>query len=150
VALDVWDFALPHENHLKGDVWNGSIKNMPPAEELAYYQLAKQHRFLPLIYAYRPGLKVQGTQAELDWTEYDKRIAKYLDGSAFTDKHGYWGPGYGVPVSHMMLPDIERHGSPASRSIAEGGRTPEYDAVWKDVSGRVREHLDRARTRARS
>ncbi|HSB14446.1 MAG TPA: hypothetical protein VLE22_08300, partial [Bryobacteraceae bacterium] len=147
VALDVWDFALPQENHLKGDVWNGSIKNMPPAEELAYYQLAKQHRFLPLVYAYRPGLKVQGTKAELDWTEYDKRIANYLDGSAFTDKHGYWGPGYGVPVSHMMLPfDIERHGNPANAwplALPKEGRTPEYDAVWKDVGRQVREHLDR-------
>lgn len=147
VALDVWDFALPQENHLKGDIWNGSMKNMPPAEELAYYQLAKQHRFLPLIYAYRPGLKVQGTKAELDWTEYDKRIAKYLDGSAFTDKHGYWGPGYGVPVSHMMLPfDIERHGNPANAwplPLPKEGRTPEYDAVWKDVGKQVREHLDR-------
>jgi len=147
VALDVWDFALPHENHVKGDVWNGSIKNMSPGEEMQYYQLAKQHRFLPLIYAYRPGLKVEGTKVELDWTEYDKRLAKYLDGSAFTDKHGYWGPGYGVPVSHLMLPfDIERHGNPATAwplALPKAGRTPEYEAVWKETGRQVKEHLDR-------
>ncbi len=56
VTLDVWDFALPQENHLPGDIWNGSMKGMPAAEELLYYQLAHQHRFLPLIYAYRPDL----------------------------------------------------------------------------------------------
>jgi hypothetical protein len=56
VGLDVWDFALPQENHLPGDIWNGSMRKMPRDEELAYYQLARQHRFLPLIYAYRPGL----------------------------------------------------------------------------------------------
>ena len=45
VALDVWDFALPQENHLAGDIWNGSMREMPPDEELAYYQVARQHRF---------------------------------------------------------------------------------------------------------
>ena len=48
VALDVWDFALPQETHLPGDIWNGSMRNMPPKEELAYYQMARQHRFTPL------------------------------------------------------------------------------------------------------
>ena len=47
LALDVWDFALPQESHLPGDIWNGSMRNMPPNEELAYYQLARQHRFTP-------------------------------------------------------------------------------------------------------
>src|SRR4051794_30281093 len=83
------------QNHLPGDIWNGSMREMPPEEELAYYQLARQHRFLPLIYAYRPGLKINGTNVTLDWTEYDQRLAPYLDGSAFTAQHGYWGPGYG-------------------------------------------------------
>jgi hypothetical protein len=146
VVLDVWDFALPQENHIKGDIWNGSIKNMPPEEELQYYQLAKQHRFLPLIYAYRPRLKVQGTTVELDWTEYDKRLGKYLDGSAFTDKYGYSGPGYGVPISHLMLPfDIERHGNASNAwplALPKEGRTPEYEAVWKEVGRQIREHLD--------
>jgi hypothetical protein len=147
VALDVWDFALPQENHLPGDIWNGSMKNMPPEEELLYYQLAKQHRFLPLIYAYRPGLSVSGTKVTLDWTEFDRRLARYLDGSAFTEKHGYWGPGYGVPVDHMMLPfDIERGRSAANAwpiPLPKEGRTAEYAAVWKEVGRQVREHLDK-------
>lgn len=146
VVLDVWDFALPQETHLAGDIWNGSMKNMPPEEELRYYQLAKQHRFLPLIYAYRPSITVSGTKVTLDWTEFDRRLARYLDGSAFTEKHGYWGPGYGVPVDHMMLPfDIERGGNAASAwpiPLPKEGRTAEYVAVWKEVGRQVREHLD--------
>ena len=90
VVLDVWDFALPQENHLPGDIWNGSLKDMSPEEELSYYQLARQHRFLPLIYAYRPKVKLSGKNVSLDWTEYDRRLAPYLDGSAFTTAHGYW------------------------------------------------------------
>ena len=146
VNLDVWDFALPHESHLKGDIWNGSMKQMSPEEELQYYQLARRHRFHPLIYAYRPKLMVEGTNVSLDWAEYDQRLSHYLDGSAFTAKHGYWGPGYGVPVSHMMLPfDIEKGDSKSGAwpvPLPAAGRTPEYEAVWKETARQVRAHLD--------
>jgi Domain of unknown function (DUF4091) len=147
VALDVWDFALPQENHLPGDIWNGSMREMPPQEELAYYQLARQHRFLPLIYAYRPKLKIIGSKVALDWTEYDQRLAPYLDGSGFTAAHGYWGPGYGLPVDHMMLPfNNEKRGDKSTAwplALPGGERTPEYEAVWKDTGRQIREHLDR-------
>jgi len=147
VALDVWDFALPQENHIPGDIWNGSMRNMSQQEELRYYQLAKQHRFLPLIYAYRPELVVNGTAVELDWAEYDRRLARYLDGSAFTEKHSYWGPGYGIPVDHMMLPfNIERGRSSAGAwpgALPKEGRTPEYIAIWKEAGRQFREHLDK-------
>ena len=146
VVLDVWDFALPQENHLPGDIWNGSLRNMPPDEELAYYQLARQHRFLPLIYAYRPKVKISGTSVSLDFTEYDRRIAPYLDGSAFTAAHGYWGPGYGLPVDHMMLPFNNEKGGDDSTvwpmALPGGRRTPEYEAVWKEAGRQVRAHLD--------
>jgi hypothetical protein len=146
VALDVWDFALPQENHIPGDIWNDSMRDMPPGEEMAYYQLARQHRFLPLIYGYRPKLKLDGTKVSLDWREYDRRLAPYLDGSAYTAKNGYWGPGYGLPVDHMMLPfNCEKHGNKATAwpmALPAGGRTPEYEAVWKETSRQIRAHLD--------
>jgi hypothetical protein len=147
VALEVWDFALPQENHIPGDIWNGSMREMPPDEELAYYQLARQHRFLPLIYAYRPKLEIAGTNVKLDWTEYDRRLAPYLDGSAFTGAHGYWGPGYGLPIDHVMLPFNNEKGGDDSTvwpmALPKGQRTPEYEAVWKEAGRQVREHFDR-------
>jgi len=147
IALDVWDFALPQESHLPGDIWNESMRSMPQREELAYYQLARQHRFTPLIYAYRPGLSITGTQVKLDWAEFDRRLSPYLDGSAFTSARGYWGPGYGLPLDHIMLPfDIEKDGRTASAwpmALPPQGRTPEYEAVWKETGRQVREHLDR-------
>ena len=147
IHLDVWDFALPQESSLPGDVWNDSMRNMPPEEEREYYQLAQQHRFLPLVYGYRPKINVENGKVALDWTEYDKRLAPYLDGSAFTEQYGYWGPGYGVPVHHMMLPfNIERSegnkGSAWPLALPAEGRTPEYEAVWKETARQVREHLD--------
>ncbi|MFN7997468.1 MAG: DUF4091 domain-containing protein [Bryobacteraceae bacterium] len=146
VNLDVWNFALPQENHIPGDIWNDSLREMPPGEEMAYYQLARQHRFLPLVYGYRPKLKVDGTNVTLDWTEYDRRLAPYLDGTAFTSAHAYWGPGYGIPVDHMMLPfNNEKHGNPATAwpmAMPAGKRTPKYEAVWKETGRQVRAHLD--------
>ena len=147
VALDVWDFALPQDNHLPGDIWNDSMRSMSPEEELQYYQLAKQHRFLPLVYGYRPKLSVEAGKVSLDWIEYDRRLGKYFDGSAFTGKHDYWGPGYGVPVRHMMLPFNIRNkeknkGVAWPIDVPDEGRTPEYEETWKDVARQVREHLD--------
>ena len=147
VHLDVWDFALPQETKLPGDIWNGSMRNMPPGQELRYYHLARQHRFLPLIYAYRPDITVRGTNVSLDWTEFDERVSKYLDGSAFTAEHGYWGPGVGVPVHHMMLPfNIRgrkgRKGSAWPVELPPEGRTAAYEQIWKETGRQIREHLD--------
>ena len=147
VALEVWDFALPQENHIPGDIWNGSMREMSPDDELAYYQLARQHRFLPLIYAYRPKVEISGTSVHMDWTEYDRRLAPYLDGSAFTKTHGYWGPGYGLAVDHVMLPFNNEKGGDDSTvwpmALPKGQRTPEYEAVWKEAGRQIRQHFDR-------
>ncbi len=47
VVLDVWDFALPQQTHLPGDIWNGSMRNMPPDEELACYHWRGSTAFFP-------------------------------------------------------------------------------------------------------
>ncbi len=147
VQLDVWDFSLPQETSLPGDVWNNSMARMSIEEERKYYHLAQQHRFLPLVYAYRPEIEVENTSVHLDWTGYDERVGPYLDGSAFTEEYGYWGPGYGVPVHHLMLPfNIESsHGSKGSAwpvSVPDEGRTSQYEAIWKETARQVRAHLD--------
>jgi hypothetical protein len=146
VSVTVWDFALPQDSHLPGDIWNGSMKEMSEEEEMLYYQLAAQHRFLPLVYAYRPKLSIEGGKVQLDWRDYDKRLSPYLDGSAFTPAHGYWGPGSGIPLHHIMLPfDIEKQGDKSRAwpmAMPDQGRTPDYERLWKEVARRVKEHLD--------
>jgi hypothetical protein len=91
-------------------------------------------------------LQISGAKASLDWSEFDLRLARYLDGSAFTEKFGYWGPGYGLPLDHMMLPfNVEKHGNRATAwplAVPAQGRTPEYESVWKDVARQIRAHLD--------
>lgn len=148
VGLDlrVWDFALPHETHLPGDIWNNSMRRMSPDQEMAYYHLARRHRFLPLVYAYRPELTIEGGTVDIDWTDYDARLSPYLDGSAFTEEYGYWGPGEGVPVHHMMLPfniESEKHpGGAWPVRLPPEGRNSQYEDVWREVGRQFRQHLD--------
>ncbi len=147
LRLEVWPFALPDRFSLRGDIYNGSLRRMAPEQELLYYQLAKQHRFEPGVYAYRPELRLEGTKVALDWTEYDARVGKYLDGSAFTERYGYWGPGYGEPLEHILLPfDCERGDNRARAwpmAQPAAGPTPEFEAVWKETARQVKEHFER-------
>jgi hypothetical protein len=146
VELEVWDFALPDEIHCRGDIWNGTLRRMTPEMELAYYQMAKRHRFQPGVQHYRPDLRIDGTEVTIDWREYDARLGKYLDGSAFTAEQGYWGPGYGLPIDHILLPfDCERgEGRARAWPVAtpEEGPTPQSEAIWLETGRQVKEHFE--------
>ena len=151
VELDVWDFALPDEGHLRGDIFNNSLQNMDSDMELRYYQMARQHRFEPGIAYYRPDIRVRGAEVSIEWTSYDGRVQKYLDGSAFTKAYGYWGPGYGVPIDHLLLP-FDCGKKPAYRSawpvrMPEQGPTSDFEAVWVETARQIREHFDADRHR---
>ena len=146
VEIDVWDFALPDEIHCRGDIWNGSLKKMKPEEELLYYQMARRHRFQPGVSSYRPEMEIKGTDIKLDWKTYDERVGRLLDGTAFTKAHGYWGPGYGEPIGHMLLPfDCER-GTNTARAwpipVPPDGPTKEFEAVWLEAARQLKEHFD--------
>jgi hypothetical protein len=146
VTLTVWDFALPDEIHCRGDIWNGSLQAMTDEQELWWYQLLRQHRLQPGVAYYRPGLKIEGTQVTLDWTTYDRRLSKYLDGTAFTDKYGYWGPGSAVPLEHLLLPfDCNKKGRAGGGwplSLPATGPSPDFERVWVETARQVRQHLD--------
>jgi hypothetical protein len=77
----VWGFALPDEIHCRGDIYNNSLAGMRPELEMRYYQLARQHRFQPGVVYYRPKLETDGAQVRIDWSDYDGRLHRYLDGS---------------------------------------------------------------------
>ena len=149
VELKVWDFQLPDEIHCRGDIWNGSLRDMSPEVEMRYYQIAHRHRIHPGVAGYKPkvrltvppGLTIPNTvkavvvpglktpKVEIDWTEYDRRLAKYFNGEAFTAKHGYWGPGYGYPIPHIQLPfncnkpDQNGRGWPVSMPLLPEGES---------------------------
>jgi hypothetical protein len=146
VQLHIWDFALPDEIHCRGDIYNNSLARMNPDLELRYYQMCRRHGFDPGVYRYVPPLTVDGSEVKIDWADYDVRLRKYLDGSAFTEQRGYWGRGRGVPLDHIILPfdcekgDNRRRAWPMA--TPEGGPTPEFDAVWVETAKQLREHFD--------
>jgi len=119
---------------------------MAPDLELRYYQMAHRHRFHPGVPRYRPTLQVKGTDVKIDWSTYDQRLRKYFDGSAFTNAHGYWGPGYGIPIDHIMLPfDVQRR-EDVERAwpvpVPKDGPTPDFEAVWEETARQFRTHFD--------
>jgi hypothetical protein len=160
--LNVWDFALPEESHLKPNIHTDTEINTFAEElELKYYQLIRRHRLAMYPLGYAPALKISGTDVQIDWSRYDARLGKYLDGSAFTSRHGYHGPGYGVPLEFLVLPfdaypmnlykqarGIQKSGkefkfyAPWPVSLPKAGRTPEYGQIWKNTFRAVQSHFD--------
>ncbi len=146
VLLKIWDFELPEEIHCRGDIWNSSLKRMEPEQELLWYQMAHRHRFHPGVAGYAPKVTGTGDDLRLDWTEYDERLSLYFDGSAFTEKHGYWGPGYGVPIPHIQLPfdcnKPERKGGWPVQIGPEWKPDADYEASWLEACKQTKEHFD--------
>ena len=103
--LAVWDLMLPDESHLKGNIHNDTdLNTLLPEIETKYYQMIRRHRLAMGTLGYAPVLEVSGTNVRFDWSKYDARLSRYLDGSAFTEKYGYSGPGYGIPAELLILP----------------------------------------------
>jgi hypothetical protein len=162
LELQVWDFALPEESHLKPNIHNDTeINTFPEEMEIKYYQLLRKNRISMYPLGYAPALETFGTSVQIDWSKYDARLAKYLDGSAFTSRYGYSGPGYGVPIEYLVLPfdaypmnlykqerGIQLSGkefkfyAPWPVAMPKQGPTPEYREIWKNAFRAYQAHFD--------
>jgi hypothetical protein len=162
LELQVWDFALPEESHLKPNIHTDTeINTFPEEMELKYYQLLRKHRVSMYPLGYAPALKVSGTNVQIDWSKYDARLAKYLDGSAFTGTYRYSGAGYGVPIEYLVLPfdaypmnlykqarGIQLSGkefkfyAPWPVAMPTEGPTPEYREIWTNAFRAYQKHFD--------
>ena len=163
LSLAVWDFALPEETHVAGNIHNDTeLNTFAPDLELKYYQMIRRHRLAMGVLGYAPDIAVNGSNIQFDWTSYDARLGKYLDGSAFTEKYGYSGPGYGVPIEMLVLPfdvypvnvyhDTGSAGVPYGKEwkfyrpwpvdLPDSGFTPEYGEVWKKAFRAFEDHFD--------
>jgi hypothetical protein len=162
LEIEVWDFTLPEESHLKPNIYTDTeINTFAEQMELKYYQLLRKHRLSMALEGYAPALKTSGTQVEIAWSRYDARLAKYLDGSAFTRQYGYRGPGEGVPIEYLLLPfdgypwnlykiprKIQQSGkewkyyAPWPVAQPREGPTPEYRAIWKNAFQAYQAHFD--------
>jgi len=161
LVVQVWDFALPEETHVMGNIHTDTeLNTFPEHLELKYYQLIRRHRLAMGVLGYAPELKVNGTDVTIDWKKYDARLGKYLDGSAYTASYGYKGPGTAVPAELLILPfdaypiNLYKNSiglrigkefkfySPWPVAVPEGGPTPEYAEIWKKTFKLFEDHLN--------
>ncbi|MCK4625447.1 MAG: DUF4091 domain-containing protein [Phycisphaerae bacterium] len=126
IKVQVAGVTLPDKFNIVGDMNAYSsparamgVKNSDPKAfmemERKYYRLAHSHRMTLNVLPYsqsgsinwRGAPKIAGKGKDckvIDWSEWDERFGPLLSGEAFTAKHGYLGPGEGIPIHHMYLP----------------------------------------------
>lgn len=105
---------------------------------------------------------MQGTEVKFDWRSYDSRLSKYLDGSAFTPRHGYTGAGEGIPIEMLVLPfdaypvnfyyNLRHPGWPYGKEwkfyrpwpvdLPKAGLTADYGNIWKSAFQGFQKHFD--------
>lgn len=125
LQLQVNNFPLSDKFYLAADLNNyGGISLRGPETKLRYYQMVQKHRLTVSELYFAPKVEGEGRQMHALWEDYDRDIAKYLTGEAFTSKHGYVGPGEGMPLVHMILPFevLEGHAWPMDGKYAETDR----------------------------
>jgi len=128
VRLDVWDFALPQENHYTFELMcYGDMKRR--ADALEYYRLAHAHRLVIADKNLTPELVNRGTpKVDFDWRQFDAKWSGLFDGTAFKT-----GPGAGVPVSQIIL--RFDHNWPG------GYGKPDMNAAYKRLIKKWEEHF---------
>ncbi len=143
IELSIWPFALPNTDNLKGNLFTGAFKRWSHEKELRYQHVLKKHRIAAHQCYYRPDIKIVDNEPIIDWTAYDSRIGKYLDGSAFTDKYGYYGTGYGEPMEYLLLPFncSGKKGALGWPTPTNGTQDESFWKIWEKTALAVRKHL---------
>lgn len=147
ITLNVWDFTLPNQNQFKASLQHeGFLSGKSVEDELEVYQLFKRNRISLMDPTYKPLLTSESDKIQLNWDSFDRRLAKYFDGSAFTSDYGYdYGPGYGEPIEAFILPFNVRgkHGNRGWPDIGnvESERTESNRSMYQETITAVREHM---------
>jgi hypothetical protein len=125
LVLTVRSFELPSERHLRWRVGYSGWEAVPAhfgiaegtpewlrLEEELYRLLWEGHRLVPTTHYSHVRLPVRGNGAELaiDWTGFDARFRRYLDGSAFAD---------GQRINVFSLPVNLQTGWPGRRAAGD-------------------------------
>jgi hypothetical protein len=147
VELKVWDFTLPQANGpAAGFQQEGFLAYAEDTVGVAVQQLCKRHRVVLIDPNIRPKIQITPEgKVEINWTDYDAKVKKYLTGEVFTEAYGYSGPSYGEPVEWFLMPFnvAGRWGSRGWPDIgpAETERQPQKQAIYMDAITQVREHV---------
>jgi hypothetical protein len=120
VQLTVHDFAIPVERHLRWRIGYSGWESVPERlgvpegspewlhlEEDLYRLVWEGHRAVPTTHYHGIRLPTRGSGEDLsiDWSGFDRRFGRYLDGSAFTDRQ---------PINVFSLPINPARGWPVA------------------------------------
>ncbi|OGS35697.1 MAG: hypothetical protein A2293_07420 [Elusimicrobia bacterium RIFOXYB2_FULL_49_7] len=143
VELSVWPFSLPDKNNLRGNLYTNTFRSFSLEKELRYQHAFKKHRLAAHQCYYRPHLTIQDNDPVLDWTDFDKRLTKYFNGSAFTAKYGYTGPGEGEPIEFFLLPfNCSGKKNAVGWPLPTTGHHDDtFWKIWDKTAHAVRQHL---------
>src|SRR5205823_4510586 len=121
VKLMVHAFTMPEEHsfHYWGFSYSEIDRKADDKIRLEYYRIAQAHRFF--IGVISSSIRPAFSKGALDFSEYDKRVAPLLDGTAFRPEDGYGpAPGANTPVTDYCTPiawDPARFKSSDRRSV---------------------------------
>lgn len=150
--VEVFPFTLPDENHLGislNDYGSISPRRMPKEKLWAFYQMCHRHRCVLDVLYNAPVASGTGEALELDWGDYDAAFGPLFDGSAFTARRGYHGPGDGVPIKRFYLPFETSRSRAWPRPAAEMETEPYERAVKKALREFERHFLQNGWTRTK-
>ena len=103
--------------------------------------MAHKHRMAVHEHYIAPKVQGEGEKMTGVWSKYDAEMGKYFDGSAFTSKLGYRGPGEGKPMRWIYLP-FDILGSHAWPMPKDKMHTPEYDQSVRAMLRDFGKHFD--------
>ncbi|HXE55028.1 MAG TPA: hypothetical protein VN541_18545, partial [Tepidisphaeraceae bacterium] len=144
IDLSVWDFTLPDHLSFIPELNCYDL----PSNELDYYRLAHRNRtVIDRVPYYQTGIVADRCAPtwdghHLDWTAWDRRFAKYFDGSAFKDL-----PRKDVPLGIFYLPLNENWPSPMAGNYngsywADQAFPAAYRQTFVEVSRQFAEHFN--------
>ncbi len=105
VKLTVHAFTMPEEHsfHYWGFSYGEIDRKADEKVRLEYYRIAQAHRFF--IGVITSSIRPTFSKGAFDFSEYDKRVAPMLDGTAFRPEDGYGpAPGANMPVTDYCTP----------------------------------------------
>jgi len=141
VQLRVWDFALPKESAIRSgfgfsEEWAARYENLS-GEALAatvdkYYRAFHSHRISPYTPMGGPTVKFDAGKATLDWTEFDRKAAYYLDELGFNS--------FSMPVQGLGGGTF--YESAGAEIAGTKAGTPEYKQLMAQYLGGIQQHLE--------
>jgi hypothetical protein len=141
VELNVWDFTLPDHLSFIPEMNSYGL----PSPEAGYYRVGHAHRTCVNALPYSQGGSVRHAPKwdgqSLNWADWDKHFAPYLDGSAFADL-----PRKGVPLDCFYLPLHENWPGDVFKDYngshwADRAFPPSYRETFVKVSRLMAEHF---------